>query len=71
MKQKLKNHKSTYKRFCITGRNKIVQRKAAKSHLLQKKTAQRKHRLSQLVKTNTRDIKSIYLMLPYIIKNLY
>lgn len=42
MREKIKTRKSTFKRFRITGKDKILQRKAAKNHLLQKKTAKRK-----------------------------
>ena len=42
---KYKTHKGTKKRFKVTGTGKVLKRKAFGSHLLTKKTANRKRKL--------------------------
>jgi len=44
---KLKTNKATAKRFRITAGGKVMRVKAYKSHILTKKNAERKRRLSQ------------------------
>ncbi|MBR8826384.1 MAG: 50S ribosomal protein L35 [Gomphosphaeria aponina SAG 52.96 = DSM 107014] len=63
---KLKTKKAAAKRFRATGSGKILRRKAFKNHLLQKKSAERKRRLSHLALVNERDEKNVRLMLPYL-----
>ncbi|XVE98627.1 hypothetical protein REPUB_Repub03eG0122800 [Reevesia pubescens] len=46
---KMKTHKASAKRFRVTGRGKIVRRRAGKQHLLAKKNTKRKLRLSKMV----------------------
>ncbi|KAJ1377044.1 Ribosomal protein L35, non-mitochondrial [Sesbania bispinosa] len=46
---KMKTHKASAKRFTVTGRGKIVRRRAGKQHLLYKKNSKRKLRLSKMV----------------------
>ncbi|KAG8639472.1 hypothetical protein MANES_14G113600v8 [Manihot esculenta] len=46
---KMKTHKASAKRFRVTGRGKIVRRRAGKQHLLAKKNTKRKLRLSKIV----------------------
>ncbi|MFQ6626086.1 hypothetical protein Gotur_006161 [Gossypium turneri] len=45
---KMKTHKASAKRFRVTGRGKIVRRRAGKQHLLAKKNTKRKLRLSKM-----------------------
>nr|ASQ40367.1 ribosomal protein L35 [Cyanoptyche gloeocystis] len=61
---KLKTRRSAAKRFKITGKNKILRRKAFKNHLLQKKNSSRKLRLSKMVSITLKGCKRICLMLP-------
>nr|YP_009504663.1 ribosomal protein L35 [Cyanophora biloba]AWW13876.1 ribosomal protein L35 [Cyanophora biloba] len=64
---KLKTRKAASKRYKAVGDNKkISRRKAFKSHLLQKKSTNRKRQLSQTVIASPGDTKKIYLMLPYL-----
>ncbi|KAE8735451.1 50S ribosomal protein L35 [Hibiscus syriacus] len=44
----MKTHKASAKRFRVTGRGKIVRRRAGKQHLLAKKNTKRKLRLSKM-----------------------
>ncbi|KAK8968666.1 hypothetical protein KSP40_PGU003089 [Platanthera guangdongensis] len=46
---KMKTHKASAKRFRVTGKGKIVRRRAGKQHLLAKKNKKRKLRLSKMV----------------------
>lgn len=56
---KLKTSKSILKRFKINSKNKCFRRSACRSHLLQKKSTKRKHRLK-----NTIHVKKVnYLVL--------
>ena len=65
---KLKTKKAAAKRFRVTGSGKkIFRRKANKSHLLQHKSSERKHRrLSNLALVDEKDEKNVRLMLPYL-----
>lgn len=47
---KMKTHKASAKRFRVTGTGKIVRRCAGKQHLLSKKNAKRRKRLSKMVR---------------------
>ena len=62
---KLKTRKAAAKRYKITGRDNFLRRHAFKGHLLMKKSNRQKRKLSQVVRVNYNDIKSIKLMLPY------
>ena len=44
---KMKSHRGARKRFSITGSGKVKRLKAFKSHILTKKTSERKRRLRQ------------------------
>lgn len=44
---KMKTHRGAAKRFKVTGTGKIRRRKAYRSHLLEKKSSQRKRRLGR------------------------
>ncbi|MBE9179883.1 50S ribosomal protein L35 [Oculatella sp. LEGE 06141] len=63
---KLKTRKAAAKRFKRSGSGKLIRRKAFKNHLLQKKGADRKRRLSQFAVVNERDAENVELMLPYL-----
>lgn len=63
---KLKSRKAAAKRFRRSGSGKIMRRKAYKNHLLQKKTTDRKRRLSQVAVVNENDKENVELMLPYL-----
>ncbi len=63
---KLKTRKAAAKRFRVTGSGKIVRRKAFKNHILEKKTSDKKRRLSQMAVVDERDAKNVHLMLPYL-----
>ena len=62
---KLKTRKAARKRYKTTGSDNFLRRHAFKGHLLMKKSNKQKRKLSQIIRVNTNDIKSIQLMLPY------
>lgn len=64
---KLKTSKSISKRFKLTSQSKLLRRKAARSHLLQKKTSKRKQDLRRVVQVNLQDIPNFKRKLSYII----
>ncbi|KAK9715578.1 hypothetical protein RND81_06G174400 [Saponaria officinalis] len=63
---KMKTHKASAKRFRVTGKGKIVRRRAGKQHLLAKKTTKRKLRLSKMVQVNRSDYDNVVGALPYL-----
>ena len=66
MNNKIKTSKSMYKRFKVTAGGKLLRRKAMKSHLLQKKTANRKKNLRKVAPVYVGDIMYFKHKLPYI-----
>jgi len=60
---KFKTHKGAAKRFKVTGGNKIVRGKAYKSHILTKKNAERKRRLSGRKEVSPSDNKKVKRLL--------
>ena len=62
---KLKTRKAASKRYKITGNSNFLRRHAFKGHLLMKKSNKQKRKLSQIMRVNENDNKSIKLMLPY------
>lgn len=62
---KLKTHSGTSKRFKITGTGKIVMRKAAKRHLLTKKSSSKKRSMGKDVLVSPTKEKQVRLLLPY------
>jgi large subunit ribosomal protein L35 len=62
---KQKTHKGAQKRFKVTGKKKVLHKKANKSHILTKKAAKRKRRLGQKGAVSPADKKSVKTMLPY------
>jgi large subunit ribosomal protein L35 len=63
---KLKSRKAAAKRFRATGTGKIVRRKAFKNHILEKKTTDKKRKLSKAVIVDDRDADNVRGMLPYL-----
>ncbi|CAA7408115.1 unnamed protein product [Spirodela intermedia] len=63
---KMKTHKASAKRFRVTGRGKIVRRRAGKQHLLAKKNTKRKLRLSKLLQVDRSDYDNVIGALPYL-----
>ncbi|KAL5183058.1 50S ribosomal protein L35, chloroplastic [Glycine soja] len=63
---KMKTHKASAKRFRVTGRGKIVRRRAGKQHLLVKKNTKRKSRLSKMHTVSRSDYDNVIGALPYL-----
>ncbi|XP_040997526.1 50S ribosomal protein L35, chloroplastic-like [Juglans microcarpa x Juglans regia] len=63
---KRKTHKASAKRFRVTGRGKIVRRRAGKQHLLYKKNSKRKLRLSKMHAVSRSDYDNVIGALPYL-----
>ncbi|XP_044471624.1 50S ribosomal protein L35, chloroplastic-like [Mangifera indica] len=63
---KMKTHKASAKRFRVTGRGKIVRRRAGKQHLLAKKNTKRKLRLSKMHPVSRSDYDNVLGALPYL-----
>ncbi|EOY31511.1 hypothetical protein QUC31_019746 [Theobroma cacao] len=63
---KMKTHKASAKRFRVTGRGKIVRRRAGKQHLLAKKNTKRKLRLSKMHAVSRNDYDNVIGALPYL-----
>lgn len=62
---KMKTSKSMYKRFKVTAGGKFLRRKAMRSHLLQKKTSNRKKNLRKIALVYIGDILYFKKKLPY------
>lgn len=59
---KMKSHRGAAKRFKLTGTGKVTRAKAFKSHILEKKSANRKRKLGQstlVSKPDARHIKHV------------
>ncbi len=65
VKQKAKTHRGAAKRLKVTGTGKIVRSKAHKSHLLTKKTRERKRNLKTQVVIDSSNLKMVKRYLPY------
>jgi len=63
---KLKTNKGAAKRFRVTAEGKIKHKKAFKSHILTKKSMNRKRRLRKPNYLADGDIKKVKKMIPYI-----
>ncbi len=63
---KMKTNRSAAKRFKVTGKGRIMRRKAGKSHLLEEKPAKRKRRLRNSAELPKEELKRVRRMLPYI-----
>ncbi len=62
---KIKTCKTAAKRFRKSGSGKFIRNKAFKSHILEKKTAKRKRRLSGTAVVDKTNAKSLSRLLPY------
>ncbi len=62
---KLKTHKSTARRFHITGSGKIMRTKGGKSHLRRKKRASAKRLYDEMIPVNASDVAKVKKLLPY------
>ena len=62
---KIKTRHSAKKRFRRISNGNFVRRKAFKGHLLEKKSSNRKRRLSRYTKVSKRDCASLRSMIPY------
>ncbi len=60
---KMKSHRGAAKRFEVTGTGKIRRRRAFKNHILEKKSATRKRRLSTPAVVSDADAKRIRRLL--------
>jgi large subunit ribosomal protein L35 len=62
---KLKTQKGVAKRFKLTSKGKIKRKMAFKSHILTKKSANRKRRLRRMTLVDSTNKKIVKKMLPY------
>lgn len=62
---KLKTHSGVSKRFKTTGSGKIIRRKAAKSHLLTKKSSAKKRSMGKSEVVGPTNVKQIKRLMPY------
>nr|YP_010444362.1 ribosomal protein L35 [Fibrocapsa japonica]UTE95248.1 ribosomal protein L35 [Fibrocapsa japonica] len=62
---KLKTRRSAIKRYKKTANNKILRKKAFKSHILEKKSAKRKRKLSKKINVCKGDMSHIKKMLVF------
>lgn len=62
---KQKTHKGAQKRFKVTATKKVLHKKANKSHILTKKSSNRKRVLGQKAIVSRADRKTVKAMLPY------
>nr|YP_009398703.1 ribosomal protein L35 [Kuetzingia canaliculata]ARW67889.1 ribosomal protein L35 [Kuetzingia canaliculata] len=63
---KLKTSRSISKRFKVTSCQKLLRQKSCRSHLLQKKTSNRKRKLRKVSILNLRDKSNLINSLPYL-----
>jgi large subunit ribosomal protein L35 len=66
-KYKLKTHKSTAKRFKVTGTGKVVRTKGGKSHLRRRTSKRSKRLFSRMLEvSNKKEVKRIRRLAPYL-----
>ena len=65
VKLKLKTHKSTAKRFKITGSGKVMRHHSFARHILTSKASKRKRRLGKDAELSPADVGQVLRMLPY------
>ncbi len=63
---KMKTHRAAAKRYKVTASGKIKRRHAFKSHILTKKSAERKRRLSKMEDLFEGEVKRVKTELPYL-----
>ena len=56
---KMKTHRGTAKRFCVTGSGKIMRSKAYKSHIMTKKSQKRKRNFRHETEVSKADQKTV------------
>jgi len=64
-KYKLKTHKSTAKRFKVTGSGKVMRTKGGKSHLRRRKSSRTKRQLDRMQPVSKADVRRVKTMAPY------
>jgi large subunit ribosomal protein L35 len=62
---KMKSHRSSAKRFRVTGTGKLMRAQAFRGHLNSKKSSQRKRRLDSDVVVHPTNLAKLALQLPY------
>lgn len=65
-KYKLKTHKSTAKRFKVTGTGKVMRTKGGKSHLRRRTSKRTKAKLDKMVSVSKSDAKRVTKLAPYL-----
>jgi large subunit ribosomal protein L35 len=65
-KYKLKTHKSTAKRFKVTGTGKVMRTKGGKSHLRRRKSNRTKANLDKMLQVSRSDAKRVTTLAPYL-----
>ena len=63
---KMKTSRSAAKSFRVTGTRKLKRAKAYKSHILTKKSANRKRNLRKAAITDSTNVKNMKKILPYV-----
>ena len=63
---KMKTSRSAAKRFKVTGTGKLVRNKAYKSHILTKKSTERKRNLRKSTVTDETNVKNMKKIMPYL-----
>jgi large subunit ribosomal protein L35 len=65
-KYKLKTHKSTAKRFKVTGTGKVMRTKGGKSHLRRNSSKRVKRQLDKMQSVSKSDAKRVTTLAPYL-----
>ena len=65
-KYKLKTHKSTAKRFKVTGTGKVMRTKGGKSHLRRRTSKRTKAKLDRMLTVSKSDSKRVKTLAPYL-----
>ncbi len=65
-KYKLKTHKSTAKRFKVTGTGKVMRTKGGKSHLRRRTPARTKAKFSRMIEVSKSEAKRVTTLAPYL-----
>ena len=63
-KYKLKTHKSTAKRFKVTGTGKLMRTKGGKSHLRRRKSSRVKRQLDRMQPVSKSDVRRVKTLAP-------
>ena len=65
-KYKLKTHKSTAKRFKVTGTGKIMRTKGGKSHLRRRTPKRTKAKFSRMIAVSKSETRRVSILAPYL-----